>query len=211
MPHGSSKSRNTHTDATVNLVRRCAGRSASSSSATANSARRAVSGVVHADNYCTGWRMINVQITTDAASVVALAANLDDDGTVPVVFSGRREPFVEDFSLENYRGRIGQLHTRVDWGWSQVDEAMRCVVNHYQESGAADPAFRVERDTPPRATRVNCGSRHPSGRGSYHLRRHGFGSDFRDSVEDKLRIRRPARNPHSTGGPADVSADVTLP
>ncbi|WP_280241957.1 hypothetical protein [Nocardia abscessus] len=79
--------------------------------------------------------MINVQITTDAASVVALAANLDDDGTVPAVLSGRREPFVEDFSLENYRGRIGQLHTRVDWGWSQVDEAMRCVVNHYQESG----------------------------------------------------------------------------
>ncbi|MGV9817173.1 hypothetical protein [Nocardia xishanensis] len=53
--------------------------------------------------------------------------NLDDDGTVPVVFSGQREPSVEDLRLENYRGRIGQLHTQVDWGWSHVDEAMRCV------------------------------------------------------------------------------------
>jgi stress response protein SCP2 len=78
-----------------------------------------------------------------AERVLALAANLDDDGTVPVVFSGRHEPFVEDLSLQNYRGRIGQLHTQVDWGWSQVDEAMRCVVNHYQESGASDPALVI--------------------------------------------------------------------
>ncbi|WP_210746792.1 VWA domain-containing protein [Nocardia speluncae] len=78
-----------------------------------------------------------------AERILALAVNLDDDGTVPVVFSGRHEPFVEDLSLQNYRGRIGQLHTQVDWGWSQVDEAMRCVVNHYQESGASDPALVI--------------------------------------------------------------------
>ncbi|MCP2315130.1 Stress response protein SCP2 [Nocardia amikacinitolerans] len=78
-----------------------------------------------------------------AERILALSVNLDDDGTVPVVFSGRREPFVEDLSLENYRCRIGQLHTQVDWGWSQVDEAMRCVINHYQESGAVDPALVV--------------------------------------------------------------------
>ncbi|MGW4371482.1 VWA domain-containing protein [Nocardia takedensis] len=78
-----------------------------------------------------------------AERILALAANLDDDGTVPVVFSGRREPFLEDLSLQNYRGRIGQLHTQVDWGWSRVDQAMRCVVNHYQESGASDPALVI--------------------------------------------------------------------
>lgn len=78
-----------------------------------------------------------------AERVLALAANLDDDGTVPVVFSGQREPFTEDLSLANYRGRIGQLHTQVGWDRSQVDEAMRSATNHYQESGAVDPALVI--------------------------------------------------------------------
>ncbi|MEU5409291.1 VWA domain-containing protein [Nocardia asteroides] len=78
-----------------------------------------------------------------AERVLALSANLDDDGTVPIVFSGERTPFVEEMRLDNYRGRIAQLHTQVDWGWGQVDEAMRCVINHYQESMASDPALVI--------------------------------------------------------------------
>ncbi|WP_439941826.1 VWA domain-containing protein [Streptomyces sp. BBFR115] len=78
-----------------------------------------------------------------AERVLALSANLDDDGTVPVIFSSGKDPFLEEIRLDNYRGRIGQLHTQVDWGWGDVAEAMRRAVNHYQESGAADPAFIV--------------------------------------------------------------------
>ncbi|MEU3823133.1 VWA domain-containing protein [Streptomyces sp. NPDC030392] len=78
-----------------------------------------------------------------AERVLALSANLDDDGTVPVIFTSGREPFLEEIRLDNYRGRIGQLHTQVDWGWGNVAEAMRRAVSHYQESGAADPAFIV--------------------------------------------------------------------
>lgn len=78
-----------------------------------------------------------------AERVLALSANLDDDGTVPVVFSSGREPFLEEIRLDNYRGRIGQLHTQVDWGWGNVADAMRRAVGHYQESGASDPAFIV--------------------------------------------------------------------
>ncbi|MEV7442880.1 VWA domain-containing protein [Streptomyces sp. NPDC091204] len=78
-----------------------------------------------------------------AERVLALSANLDDDGTVPVIFSSGREPFLEEIRLDNYRGRIGQLHTQVDWGWGSVSDAMRRAVSHYQESGAADPAFIV--------------------------------------------------------------------
>ncbi|SFL68706.1 VWA domain-containing protein [Streptomyces pini] len=78
-----------------------------------------------------------------AERVLALSANLDDDGTVPVIFSSGREPFLEEIRLDNYRGRIGQLHTQVDWGWGNVADAMRRAVSHYQESGAADPAFIV--------------------------------------------------------------------
>ncbi|WP_432164203.1 VWA domain-containing protein [Streptomyces tendae] len=78
-----------------------------------------------------------------AERVLALSANLDDDGTVPVIFSSGREPFLEEIRVDNYRGRIGQLHTQVDWGWGNVADAMRRAVSHYQESGASDPAFVV--------------------------------------------------------------------
>ncbi|MGW6865136.1 VWA domain-containing protein [Streptomyces sp. NPDC054901] len=78
-----------------------------------------------------------------AERVLALSVNLDDDGTVPVIFSSGHEPFLEEIRLDNYRGRIGQLHTQVDWGWGSVSDAMRRAVSHYQESGAGDPAFVV--------------------------------------------------------------------
>lgn len=78
-----------------------------------------------------------------AERVLALSVNLDDDGTVPVIFSSGREPFLEEIRLDNYRGRIGQLHTQVDWGWGNVADAMRRAISHYQESGASDPAFIV--------------------------------------------------------------------
>ncbi|MEU6240410.1 VWA domain-containing protein [Streptomyces sp. NPDC047024] len=78
-----------------------------------------------------------------AERVLALSANLDDDGAVPVIFSSGRQPFLEEIRLDNYRGRIGQLHTQVDWGWGNVADAMRRAVSHYQESGATDPAFVI--------------------------------------------------------------------
>ncbi|MFF2551282.1 VWA domain-containing protein [Nocardia sp. NPDC058058] len=78
-----------------------------------------------------------------AERVLALSANLDDDGIVPVIFSGEREPFLEELSLENYRGRIGELHTQIDWGWGNVAYAMRQAVSHYQESGSREPAFII--------------------------------------------------------------------
>lgn len=78
-----------------------------------------------------------------AERVLAMSANLDDDGTVPVIFSGESEPFLEEISLDNYRGRIGQLHTQVDWGWGNIVDAMRRVVNHYHESGSSEPVFAI--------------------------------------------------------------------
>jgi hypothetical protein len=35
-----------------------------------------------------------------AERVLALPANLDDDGTVPVIFSSGREPFLEEIRLD---------------------------------------------------------------------------------------------------------------
>ncbi|MFF9378539.1 VWA domain-containing protein [Streptomyces griseoluteus] len=94
-----------------------------------------------------GWNMEELYesfaVQAFAERVLALSANLDDDGTVPVLFSSRDQPFLEDIRLDNYRGRIDQLHTQVDWGGGDVAAAMRHAVGHYRESGAQDPAFMV--------------------------------------------------------------------
>ncbi|MFG1809596.1 VWA domain-containing protein [Streptomyces sp. NPDC049040] len=78
-----------------------------------------------------------------AERVLALAVTLDDDGVVPVVFASGNEPFVEEIRLDNYPGRIQELHTRVAWGWGNVSAGMRFAVDHYGASGAAEPAFAI--------------------------------------------------------------------
>jgi stress response protein SCP2 len=75
--------------------------------------------------------------------VLALSVSLDDDGVVPVIFSSGNEPTMEEIRLDNYPGRINQLHTQLAWGWGNVAAAMRVAAHHYQESGAGDPAFVI--------------------------------------------------------------------
>lgn len=107
------------------------------------SGRRAAVYLVLSHDYDTQELYESFAIQAFAERVLALSANLDDDGTVPVVFSGDREPFLEDISLDNYRGRIGDLHTQVDWGWGRTLNAMRRVTSHYQASGVAVPALVI--------------------------------------------------------------------
>lgn len=78
-----------------------------------------------------------------AERVLALSVSLDDDGTVPVIFSSGNEPVLEEIRLDNYPGRIDQLHTQVHWGWGNVAAAMRQALSHYADSGAVDPAFVI--------------------------------------------------------------------
>ncbi|GAA2454715.1 VWA domain-containing protein [Streptomyces macrosporus] len=75
--------------------------------------------------------------------VLAPSANLDDDGTVPVVFSSGDEPLLEEIRLDNDRGRGGRLHTQSDWGSDDVAAAMRAAVHHYQQSGASDARLQA--------------------------------------------------------------------
>jgi stress response protein SCP2 len=105
--------------------------------------RRAAVYLILAHDYGMQELYESFAIQAFAERVLALSATLDDDGTVPVIFSGDEEPFLEDFSLDNYRGRIGQLHTQVDWGWGHTVEAMRRAASHYQSSGADDRAVVI--------------------------------------------------------------------
>uniref|UniRef100_A0AAU2JTA1 VWA domain-containing protein n=1 Tax=Streptomyces sp. NBC_00049 TaxID=2903617 RepID=A0AAU2JTA1_9ACTN len=78
-----------------------------------------------------------------AEQVLGLSVNLDDDGTVPLVFFSNRVDLVADINLENYRGRIDRLHQPLDWGGTCYAPAMQAVIDHYRATGSTDPAFVV--------------------------------------------------------------------
>jgi hypothetical protein len=50
-----------------------------------------------------------------AEQALGLSANLDDDGTVPLVFFSHEVDLVTDISLSNYQGRVDRLHKALDW------------------------------------------------------------------------------------------------
>jgi hypothetical protein len=79
-----------------------------------------------------------------AEHVLALAANLDDDGVVPVVFFSTEVDGVAEIGLDDYQGRIGELHDSMGhMGRTSYHLAMQAVLDHYAASGATDPALVV--------------------------------------------------------------------
>lgn len=83
----------------------------------------------------------NVQRLADQA--LGLAVNLDDDGTVPVVFFSSQAARPADISLGNHTGAIERLHNQQNWGGTQYASAMKVVIDHYEHSGATDPALVI--------------------------------------------------------------------
>ncbi|EXU68172.1 toxic cation resistance protein [Streptomyces sp. PRh5] len=79
-----------------------------------------------------------------AEQTLALAANLDDDGVVPVVFFSTDIDGTAEISLDAYQDRINPLHDSMGhMGRTNYHVAMQAVIDHYQTSGADDPAFVV--------------------------------------------------------------------
>ncbi|MGA6154386.1 vWA domain-containing protein [Stenotrophomonas sp. NPDC087984] len=88
------------------------------------------------------YRDGSVQHLTE--QTLALAANLDDDGIVPVVFFSTEIDGTAEISLDAYRDRISPLHDSMGhMGRTNYHVAMQAVIDHYQSSGADDPAFVV--------------------------------------------------------------------
>jgi uncharacterized protein YegL len=79
-----------------------------------------------------------------AEQSLALAANLDDDGVVPVIFFDAVAHQPIEIGLTDYQGRINQEHDRLGhMGTTNYAAAMQAVIDHYQASGAAVPAFVI--------------------------------------------------------------------
>ncbi|MFI1254904.1 VWA domain-containing protein [Streptomyces netropsis] len=79
-----------------------------------------------------------------AEQALGLSANLDDDGTVPVVFFSTDVDGTTDLDLTNYTGRVQELHEGLGhMGRTNYHWAIEAVVKHYEESGAKEPAFVI--------------------------------------------------------------------
>ena len=79
-----------------------------------------------------------------AEQALGLSANLDDDGTVPVVFFDNVAYPAVEVSLTAYQGVIGRVNQQLGMmGGTAYAPAMQAVINHYTASGCTDPAFVI--------------------------------------------------------------------
>ncbi|MFI5973583.1 VWA domain-containing protein [Streptomyces sp. NPDC051452] len=82
-----------------------------------------------------------------ADQALGLSANLDDDGTVPMVFFDSRPYPLVDISLDRYQGVVDYQHRlhggEATMGGTQYAIAMTMVIEHYMHSGATDPALVI--------------------------------------------------------------------
>lgn len=80
-----------------------------------------------------------------AEQTLALSAQLDDDGIVPVVFFHDVAYSAINVEINKHEGAINRIRNNygIEWGGTNYAPAMQQVVSHYRASGATDPAFVV--------------------------------------------------------------------
>ncbi|MFE7836802.1 vWA domain-containing protein [Streptomyces sp. NPDC057474] len=79
-----------------------------------------------------------------ADRVLGLSAQLDDDGSVPVVFFSTGVDAVTEIGLADHHGRIDRVVAGLGhMGKTNYHLAMDAIIDHYLDSGAEDPAFVV--------------------------------------------------------------------
>jgi hypothetical protein len=91
------------------------------------------------------YRDGSVQLLAEQA--LGLSANLDDDGTVPLLMFDSSPYKMAEVSLDNYTGVVAQWHAlnggERTMGGTAYAPAMHAVLDHYEHSGATDPAFVI--------------------------------------------------------------------
>ncbi|WP_326583504.1 VWA domain-containing protein [Streptomyces sp. NBC_00481] len=79
-----------------------------------------------------------------ADRVLGLSAQLDDDGSVPVVFFSTGVDAVTEIGLEDHQGRIDRVVAGLGhMGKTDYHLAMDAVIDHYLDRSAEAPAFVV--------------------------------------------------------------------
>jgi hypothetical protein len=78
-----------------------------------------------------------------AEQALGLSANLDDDGSVPLIYFGSRAEQHDDARLDNYAGIIDRTHQAVRWGSTDYVAGMNAAITEYRNSGATDPGLVI--------------------------------------------------------------------
>ncbi|MGW1881829.1 vWA domain-containing protein [Streptomyces sp. NPDC001970] len=79
-----------------------------------------------------------------ADRVLGLSANLDDDGSVPVVFFSTDIDAETEIALADHEGRIDRIVAGLGhMGKTSYHAAMDAVIDHYLDSGSTAPALVV--------------------------------------------------------------------
>ncbi|WP_405981140.1 VWA domain-containing protein [Streptomyces sp. NBC_00158] len=79
-----------------------------------------------------------------ADRILGLSAHLDCGGRVPVVFFSTDVDAVEEVTLAGHEGRVTAMAARLGhMGRTSYHLAMDAVIDHYLDSGSADPALVV--------------------------------------------------------------------
>ncbi|MGW7353426.1 VWA domain-containing protein [Streptomyces sp. NPDC054784] len=79
-----------------------------------------------------------------AERILGLAAHLDDDGVVPLIFFSTDVDGTAEISLDAYEGRVERLHDSLGhMGRTHYHWAMDAVIDHHLASGSGEPALVV--------------------------------------------------------------------
>jgi hypothetical protein len=80
-----------------------------------------------------------------AEQALALAANLDDDGVVPVTFFHNSAYTPMDAVIGSHDGVVDRMRREagIGWGGTNYAPAMQCVINEHQKAAPGIPAFVI--------------------------------------------------------------------
>ena len=78
-----------------------------------------------------------------AEQALGLSANLDDDGTVPLIYFGDTATSAGDLRIGDHAGAIDRTHTRVRWGSTNYAAAIHAVTEQHTASGSTAPALVI--------------------------------------------------------------------
>ncbi|MFI2639607.1 vWA domain-containing protein [Streptomyces sp. NPDC018610] len=96
----------------------------------------------HSGSMSRYYRDGSVQALADR--VLSLAAHLDDDGRVPVVFFSTDVDAVTEIALDDHQDSVRRIAAGLGhMGRTHYEAAMEAVIDHYLDSGATDPALVV--------------------------------------------------------------------